>query len=153
VGTTNQESFLFDPTGSRRFWPINCTQIDLDLLKDWREQLWAEAMDLESHKVPHWLDQTRESLRAKDAARFEAEDPWEELIHQAVELIDNAARRAAQERPSGYSLSGLLTHMGIPAAQHTNAAGQRLGKLLRRKGWVRSLTGERRVAIWIPPQE
>jgi len=153
VGTTNQESFLFDPTGSRRFWPINCTQIDLDLLKDWREQLWAEAMDLESHKVPHWLDQTRESLRAKDAARFEAEDPWEELIHQAVELIDNAARRAAQERPSGYSLSGLLTHMGIPAAQHTNAAGQRLGKLLRRKGWVRSLTGERRVAVWIPPQE
>lgn len=153
VGTTNQESFLFDPTGSRRFWPINCTNIELDLLRDWREQLWAEAMDLEAKGVPHWLDQAREGMRAEDAARFEAEDPWEELIHQAVDAINIEAIGKHQGRPAGYSLSNLLTHMGIPAAQHTNAAGQRLGKLLRKKGWVRSLTGERRIAVWIPPQE
>ncbi len=153
VGTTNQESFLFDPTGSRRFWPINCTAIDLDELKAWREQLWAEAMDLEASRQAHWLDQVREGLRAHDAARFEAEDPWEELIHQAKDAIHTLAINRQQGSPSNYSLSGLLTHMGIPAAQHTHAAGQRLGKLLRKKGWVRSLTGERRVAIWIPPEE
>ncbi|WP_257306280.1 VapE domain-containing protein [Geothrix campi] len=152
VGTTNQESFLFDPTGSRRFWPICCTHIDMDLLKKWRDQLWAEAMDLESKGVHHWLDEAREGMRAKDAARFEAEDPWEELIHQAVEAIDIAAIGRGLGRPAGYSLSGLLTHMGIPSAQHTNAAGQRLAKLLRKKGWVRSLTGERRVAVWVQPE-
>lgn len=153
VGTTNQESFLFDPTGSRRFWPINCTSIDLDRLKEWREQLWAEAMDLESKDVPHWLDRAREGMRAADAARFEAEDPWEELIHEAVDAINIAAIGKQQARPTSYSLSALLTHMGIPAAQHTNAAGQRLGKILRKKGWARSLTGERRTAAWIPPEE
>ncbi|MFN7130778.1 MAG: VapE domain-containing protein, partial [Myxococcales bacterium] len=30
VGTTNEQTFLADPTGNRRYWPISVTRLDLD---------------------------------------------------------------------------------------------------------------------------
>lgn len=43
-GTTNDDSYLKDKTGNRRFWPIKVNEIDLKGLKEVRDQLWAEAL-------------------------------------------------------------------------------------------------------------
>lgn len=49
-GTTNDEEFLSDPTGNRRFWPIMCHQDRVhknmwtDLSKFQIDQVWAEAI-------------------------------------------------------------------------------------------------------------
>ena len=51
IATTNDEKFLKDPTGNRRFWPIRCVKIDLEALKADREQIWAEAAHLEVQGV------------------------------------------------------------------------------------------------------
>jgi hypothetical protein len=46
IGTTNEDTFLRDDTGHRRYWTIICGpgQIDLAWVLRWREQLWAEAV-------------------------------------------------------------------------------------------------------------
>lgn len=47
VGTTNQEQYLRDDSGNRRFWPIKVNRpIDIDWLEREHAQLWAEALHM-----------------------------------------------------------------------------------------------------------
>ena len=47
VGTTNQEAFLINITGNRRFAPIRVDSMDLEGIARDRDQPWAEAVQLE----------------------------------------------------------------------------------------------------------
>jgi predicted P-loop ATPase len=51
VATTNDDEFLMDSTGNRRWWPVRCSremtigqEIDTDRLGKEVDQIWAEAM-------------------------------------------------------------------------------------------------------------
>jgi hypothetical protein len=48
IGSTNDDKYLKDDTGNRRFWPIFCSvdEIDTDRLMAEVDQLWAEARAL-----------------------------------------------------------------------------------------------------------
>lgn len=51
VGTTNTQAFLKDATGNRRFYPLDCRKAHIkksvwrDLTPNYRDQLWAEAVE------------------------------------------------------------------------------------------------------------
>ena len=44
--------YLRDTTGNRRFWPVRVGKIDLAQVKEDRDQLWAEACELEASGEP-----------------------------------------------------------------------------------------------------
>lgn len=48
MGTTNDDQYLKDPTGNRRYWPIksSANPIDIDALKEALPMIWAEALYL-----------------------------------------------------------------------------------------------------------
>lgn len=48
IGSTNDRSYLRDPTGARRFWAVECTvdTIDFEGLTANIDQVWAEALHL-----------------------------------------------------------------------------------------------------------
>lgn len=82
-GTTNQEEYLTDPTGSRRFWTIAVPEgwtIRVELLAAWRDQLWAEALAAYGVRERWWFEPDEDVERARNAEAFTEADPWEELV-------------------------------------------------------------------------
>lgn len=44
VGSTNDDKYLLDPTGNRRYWVAKCTAFQIRKAKRERDQVWAEAV-------------------------------------------------------------------------------------------------------------
>ena len=88
MGTTNEDAFLHDSTGSRRFWPVrvNTRASGLKWLRAHRDQLWAEAVHM--YKIGEQWHLTSEEFRLVDdsseAAR--SSDPWESLLSDWIQF-------------------------------------------------------------------
>jgi putative DNA primase/helicase len=81
IGTTNLPLYLKDPTGGRRFWPVNCGQIRLSKLKEIRDQLFAEAVDRYRHGEHWWPDADFEIKHIEPEQRSRREtDVWHGAI-------------------------------------------------------------------------
>lgn len=147
VGSTNREGFLADDTGSRRFWPVKVGgRIDVDTLGKHRDQLWAEAVDLERSGLEHWLDQAADSLRENQSDEFSAEDPWEDLVRTASETHV----RSGNYLSDGISIADIMRLMGLPVGQQNKSASMKLAGLLKRMGWEQFQFGPQRLKRWRP---
>jgi Virulence-associated protein E/Bifunctional DNA primase/polymerase, N-terminal len=80
VGTTNDQDFLHDPSGSRRFWVVPVGAIDAVLLRAQRDQLLAEAMVAHAAGERRWLNEDEEARREALSTRFVETDPWEDRV-------------------------------------------------------------------------
>jgi len=76
AGTTNRGDYLRDPTGNRRFWPVVSGKIDLEALKQDRDQLWAEAAHLYHQGEIWWLTGETVVLAQEEQATRGDDDPW-----------------------------------------------------------------------------
>ena len=70
IGTTNDEEYLKDPTGGRRFWPVRINQVQFKELENDRDQLLAEAKFMWTMKEPLYL----EDEGVRDTAKEEQSD-------------------------------------------------------------------------------
>ena len=102
-GTTNEEEFLRDRTGNRRFWPVTVRQTELDreALEANIDQLWAEAVDAYNKGESLWLDseELREEWGQVVAART-VQDELEGLVEEYLErlLPENWAELSPEAR-------------------------------------------------------
>jgi len=126
AGTSNEDEFLADPTGDRRWWPVRVGRIDLDAARADRDQLWAEALYRYQHGEQWYLDEADERLaRVEQAARYRI-DPWEPWV---VSYLPGRQWVCTQE---------LLTDvLKIDAGRVDQTAQNRLVRILKRLGGVR----------------
>lgn len=79
MASVNPKEFLHDPTGNRRFWTIECEDInynhDLDM-----QQVWAEFAQLYRMKVPYMLQPEELEWLADHNERFMTRDAVEDVI-------------------------------------------------------------------------
>ena len=95
--TTNEEEYLGDPTGNRRFQPVALGEIDrARLIKD-KDQLWAEAVAIYKDAADCEACAALDEVVPGEAARCEAHAWWLKPEQQSV-----ANRHAAlrEERDS-----------------------------------------------------
>ena len=83
VGTTNEDNYLRDVTGARRFWPIRVKRINLEYIRENRNQLFAEARVLYSNGMP-WWEMPRDETEIEQEKR-RSYDEWEGIIANEYE--------------------------------------------------------------------
>lgn len=93
VGTTNNKDFLRDPTGNRRFWPVNTMdrKPTKDIFKDLDsyeiDQLWAEAMSLFKAGEPLFLDKQLEQEAFKKQTEHSEVDERTGVIQEFLDTL------------------------------------------------------------------
>ena len=87
VGTTNRPEVLRDPTGARRFWPVEvgvAGPIRRAEVVALRDQLWAEAVHRYDAGDQYWLDKSRWGELRSVQADYQQSDPWAEAVEQWI---------------------------------------------------------------------
>jgi len=78
VGTTNEETYLKDATGGRRFWPIKCEEFAHENMP--RDQLWAEDVARFRRGEQWWLTEEEDALAEVEQEKRHEADVWENTI-------------------------------------------------------------------------
>jgi predicted P-loop ATPase len=164
VGTTNDNEFLSDPTGNRRWLPVTIIRdLDVQSLERDREQLWAEGayifygneMARAGLTDPYGIRWEAAEYRARQVvdAHMLADD-WDAPVQQWLAappmLTLQGPARGAQPFTSHDVLTGAL---GFKGAQVTGATGRRLAAILKRLGYeqARCYVSGVRVRAWTKP--
>lgn len=144
VGTTNEQQFLKDPTGERRWWPVEGGAVDLDWIRANRDQLWAEAVYVagkgmeegaDAPRLRYWfsdLDPADTSLIAALAERhgdFAEEDAWTPIIEK---WLAGKPVHSVNGVSTGEVLTGALD---IPASKMERHHESRVGACMKRLRW------------------
>lgn len=145
-GSTNQNVWMRDETGARRFWPIACRLVNIDQLAIERDQLWAEAVACYRSGYVWWLDKQElmDLAENEQADRYEG-DAWDDVM--GAWLRSPKPRR---ETPGGpplepwtsdvgdVTVADVLVHcIGKRIDQWTVADKNRVGRCLKSLGWER----------------
>lgn len=138
AATTNEEQFLTDQTGNRRFWPVTCGAIDLERLANDRTALWAEAVQQYRAGKAWWLQGSElESSAVEQQDAHTEQDPWLVLLARWI-----AREQAGKDGFSFVMTDALELALHIPRAQQNRHAQTRAGVLAGKLGWSARLTRE-----------
>lgn len=139
IATTNEGQYLRDRTGNRRFWPVKCGEVDLQALREDRDQLFAEAV--QSYRAGEQWHFTQPDIihaaQVEQHARVE-HDPW---------LTDIAGFVAGKD---GVTTSQLLDMLEIPRGKSSAPHAKRIAGIMRDLGFADQIDkqGGQREVIW-----
>lgn len=162
VGTTNDDTYLRDRTGNRRFWPTPVRNtINTEWVEKFRAQLFAEAFVL-------YQQGTRFSPTKDEEERLFQPMQESRLVETAVEsaLLDVLTRPPVLNGPGStvHRDTAFVTFAQLVAALHTDPGKSQAGLenqirgWLKQQGWVsakKQINGARangymRPAVWPP---
>lgn len=144
--TTNNYDYLRDPTGNRRYWPVTVEKvIDIEAVKEVKDQLWAEAYSL--YKSNLYLGPTEEENILADFERSKRmqSDAWEEMV---ISIVNNNGL-------DEFKTSDVIAKMDLKTTDKNERAIKRISSVLKMNGymneprWDKSLN--KTVRVWTKP--
>lgn len=141
IGTTNEDHYLVDVTGNRRFWPVRVTRaIDLDHFKGVRTQLFAEAL--------HYFEagERFHPVAAEQKRLFEPQQQQRQIENAiaaaAMRYLYDDQQRVGTHGENGtlvnqITVSDLLSRLTISVDKQTHVLQRQATAALRQAGWVR----------------
>lgn len=142
--TTNKRQFINEESGDRRSWIVPMRQALPDaLLRELRDQLWAEAVArADADEMFHLTPEEREALKLSNA-EYREQDPW----MGAVSKFLHCRQEVTSEQV-------LTEGLNVPIERLHRGDQMRVASMLRQLGWEqrpRAAMADGRVArIWVP---
>jgi hypothetical protein len=151
IGTTNERDFLADPTGERRWLPVECGAVDVGAIVRDRDQLWAEAKLLFDRSGVCWQDAQR--LAQAEHESYRVIDDWEPLISKWInrKTDDGFEEGARNSEPFLLSHEVAEEAIGLLKGQIDLRASRRIGSILKHLGFTRKqqrVRGEN-MKVWV----
>lgn len=140
IGTTNEDAYLSDTTGNRRFWPVRVGAVNVDWIKANRDQLWAEAVAAYHAGERWWLTGA--------VAEYAMQAQQERMVYDEWEA---AVLEYAVANPSGFTVSDFLSEkLFVDRKMHGKVEQMRVTNALRKHGFVkvRTMAGVARKVVW-----
>ncbi|MDR3411597.1 MAG: VapE family protein [Formivibrio sp.] len=82
-GTTNNQEYLKDDTGNRRFFPVLCAAVNHAWISEWREQLFAEAFHAwRNGALPYPSREDERTYFLPEQQERQIDDPWTEKFYR-----------------------------------------------------------------------
>jgi putative DNA primase/helicase len=142
VGTTNEETFLHDLTGNRRFWPVRCGDvIDVERLRRDLGQMYAEAYNRWKLQERYWPAIADNAIMEREQERYRIVSPLEETLTGAVMTSppqDNVTNEFIYQK------------LGIFGPQEQGRVSRQVAGVMRKLGYRQSnvrIDGKR-IRIW-----
>jgi len=120
--STNEDTPLHDPTGNRRWWVVPVRAGRIDLVREEREQVWAEAVAAYREGEPHHLEEELEAQREHANEVFEEQDP----------MLPQLAMFARDRR--WFTAADFWLALDLPMGQLTTGVATRIGTMVKRLG-------------------
>lgn len=143
AATTNEDSYLLDGTGNRRFWPVHCTNIDTFALARDRDQLWAEAVHKFKSGEVWWLDDAESNtIAAKQQEERVTEDPL------ASRVIGKALHLTTLPEQQWTTIADIGEALEIKNENLNRAMTMRFAAVLRSAGWSKTRRRVNGTLVW-----
>lgn len=115
IGTGNDGKILADPTGERRWLPGRCVRpINVELLLETRDQLWAEGATMFALDGIAWRD--AEALAKEEHYKFKIGDIWQRRIE--LWLYDEPGAGPVPMAKGYVTVDEVMTQaLGLPIGQ------------------------------------
>lgn len=150
IGTTNDDQYLKDDTGGRRFWPVKCGLIDLDALRRDRDQLFAEAVECYRQGAKWWPDAAFEALHIKPVQDQRLwVDAWVEPIEKFLDQAVSQALSISAFPQVTVAEVARDSALNIPSGKLDQLQQKRIQSVLRHLKWQPGRTKHGR--FWTPP--
>jgi predicted P-loop ATPase len=144
VGSTNQDEFLTDPTGHRRFWviPVVKKEIDLGLVREMRDRIWASAVAAYKAGVQWWLTQEESTISEAENKTYELSDTWEDYISEYLrgKVWATTSEILAESK------------LAVEPGKQDKSSQMRVAKILRQMGWKQDGRRGRTQRLWMAPK-
>ena len=134
-GSTNEDEYLQSQTGNRRIWPLKTGvtgPIDIEGLRRDRDQLWAEAAEVEARGEPLVLPKEllNEAKTVQDERR--QSDPWDDILADVKGVLYPTDQGGEEE---WIKAQELLFTLSITTDRATTDVYKRLKRVMQRLGW------------------
>lgn len=136
IGTTNSKTYLADPTGARRFWPIEVKKFDVHWIITNRDQLWAEAVQREAAGESNRLPEALWGAAGVEQEERRELDPWEHLLCQAI--MNASELHDYKDKYTRVPADALWDALGVIPERRVRKDQVRISEIMQRLGFKRT---------------